>query len=65
MNLNPGSDDAVKAGCTCAGLGNNHGRGTGPFWMDLDCPIHGPSAIGRELREAKHREKVDGEVKPW
>ncbi len=41
MNMNPGSDDAVKAGCTCPASGNNHGRGTGPFCRSLGCPIHG------------------------
>jgi hypothetical protein len=48
MNLNPGSDAAIKKGCTCPVLDNGRGneelgriRG---FWIDQDCPIHGKSA---------------------
>lgn len=42
---NPGSNDAIDAGCTCPVLDNGHGneelgriRG---FWMRADCPLHG------------------------
>jgi hypothetical protein len=49
---NPGSDEAIKQGCTCAVLDNGHGKGayggdlkmpTGEplFWISEDCPIHG------------------------
>lgn len=45
----PGSDDAVKIGCTCPILDNQFGRGCGwvgedgteLFWQSSDCPIHG------------------------
>lgn len=45
---NPGSDEAIKAGCICAVLDNHHGAGCGTFnedgtphfWIRLDCPIH-------------------------
>jgi hypothetical protein len=47
--LNPGSDEAIKAGCKCPVLDNNHGRGCGAkdengdplFWMNGACKIHG------------------------
>lgn len=51
---NPGSDAAIKAGCTCAVLDNNHGKfpplldprdGEPLWWMDVDCPLHGAKAI--------------------
>jgi len=42
---NPGSDEAVAAGCTCAVMDNRHGQGIpskdGPlFWISGDCPLH-------------------------
>lgn len=43
----PGSDEAVKQGCTCPVMDNCRGRGayntpTGPvFYMSGDCPLHG------------------------
>ena len=43
--LNPGSDKAVKEGCTCAVLDNARGKGIDGkgklFWINGDCPIHG------------------------
>lgn len=40
---NPGSDTAIKMGCTCPILDNNRGEGiTGRlFWINQKCPIHG------------------------
>lgn len=48
---NPGTQEAIKSGCTCPVMDNNHGKGipipgkdgtiqTG-FWMSGDCPLHG------------------------
>lgn len=39
---NPGSDDAVRDGCTCPILDNNRGRGRkdGTFWITEHCPLH-------------------------
>ena len=41
--LNPGSDKAIKKGCTCPVLDNYHGKGLGnnQFWINENCPIHG------------------------
>lgn len=45
---NPGSDEALAMGCRCPILDNNYGTGAyqdsdGPhFWINQDCPIHGP-----------------------
>lgn len=41
----PGSDEAIKAGCTCPVLDNHHGRGfpcygETCFWYSGDCPLH-------------------------
>jgi hypothetical protein len=46
---NPGSDEAIKLGCTCPVEDNYHGDGipssVGPlFWMVNDCPVHGDEA---------------------
>lgn len=49
---NPGSREAVTAGCTCAVKDNYHGdgfmwRGQRVFWMTVDCPLHGTDARAR------------------
>ena len=42
---NPGSDEAIKRGCTCPVRDNARGKGymciSGVFWIDDDCPLHG------------------------
>lgn len=40
---NPGSDAAIKKGCTCPTLDNNHGlgRGDGLFYIEPACKLHG------------------------
>lgn len=42
---NPGSDEALQAGCRCPVMDNGHGAGymgqAGIFVMNLDCPLHG------------------------
>ena len=44
MNLNPGSDAAIKKGCTCPVLDNGRGNEElgriGGFWISQDCPVH-------------------------
>jgi hypothetical protein len=42
---NPGSDEAIKLGCTCPVIDNNHGAGCGNglFWISFECPLHGPN----------------------
>lgn len=42
---NPGSKEAVVAGCTCPVLDNAHGAGAVidgvvAYWYAMDCPIH-------------------------
>ena len=45
INPNPGSQTAIRLGCTCAILDNSYGRGSmygkGVFWISADCPLHG------------------------
>ena len=49
---NPGSEEAVAAGCKCPVLDNGHGKGIYGggvknekgkviFWINEDCPLHG------------------------
>jgi len=44
---NPGSAEAVAAGCLCAIMDNN--RGTAPprppdgWWINDNCPMHAPT----------------------
>lgn len=45
-NPNPGSQEAIKVGCTCPVMDNAGGRGIDfggeiLFWMNSLCPIHG------------------------
>ena len=47
----PGSDAAIKAGCTCPIMDNNHGWGywaEGVYIYTLDCPVHTFPAIDEE-----------------
>lgn len=43
---NPGSDEAIKRGCTCPQMDNGHGRGRGGdgetfgWWITEGCPLH-------------------------
>ncbi len=42
---NPGSAEAIKAGCSCPILDNRHGKGAydgkdGQFWINEGCPLH-------------------------
>lgn len=46
--FSPGSDSAIKAGCTCPIMDNCRGKGaykkpdgTPVFWYNKECPIHG------------------------
>jgi hypothetical protein len=45
LEPSPGSPSAVKKGCTCPVLDNNHGKGCYEdgrhFWVNGDCPLHG------------------------
>ncbi len=52
---NPGSDEAIAAGCLCPVMDNEYGQGCGVgengavlFWMSADCPIHGGVKDGPE-----------------
>lgn len=41
---NPGSREALDAGCRCPVMDNNHGKRPGMFggwYIALDCPVHG------------------------
>lgn len=42
--MNPGSDEAIDAGCKCPVLDNAHGKGymgiDGKFAVLDDCPLH-------------------------
>jgi len=47
----PGSDEAVKQGCTCPVLDNARGKGfmmqgERCFWYSGDCPVH----VRREIK---------------
>lgn len=42
---NPGSNEALDAGCICPVMDNNHGK-YAPYppdgwWIDPECPVHG------------------------
>ena len=54
--LNPGSDEAIKAGCTCPVMDNYYGKGIGKdksgetlFWYDGECPIHTPQTTKKKV----------------
>ena len=53
---NPGTQEAIDAGCTCPVLDNGWGKGSGyldkdgkpTFWRDADCPLHGYIDLGNK-----------------
>jgi hypothetical protein len=51
---NPGSDEALDRGCTCAVLDNNHGRlapwPNDGWWITEGCPVHCPLKEERDAR---------------
>ncbi len=57
---NPGSDAARDVGCNCPVLDNGHGRGDGPFWVRMDCPLHGDKPHGEspDARPVPHKETL-------
>lgn len=56
---NPGSDEALKLGCKCPVLDNNHGRGhrgePNSFICVADCPVHTPNPVQRLLNKRRKR----------
>jgi len=48
---NPGSQEAINAGCICAIYDNYHGEGfyyggtEKCFWITQGCPVHDPDAL--------------------
>jgi hypothetical protein len=50
----PGSDEAIKLGCTCAVLDNAHGKGymsiPGIYVFSEGCPLHWPGEGGKSDR---------------
>jgi hypothetical protein len=59
---NPGSDEAIKQGCTCPVLDNGHGTGymgqKGIFVFNIDCPVHWPSGIPSEAQAFKELVRI-------
>jgi hypothetical protein len=57
QKLNPGSDEAIKAGCLCPCDDNAYGKGymgmKGVFVMQANCPLHGTDAR-KNLLKQKH-----------
>lgn len=66
---NPGSDEAVDAGCTCPVLDNSHGEGMPGlfgkklFWVNGDCPLHALRVIENE-KGGDSVKKPSGKMKP-
>lgn len=76
---NPGSDEAVAAGCTCPVLDNNRGKrapfpsliiaGADGWWVSGDCRIHSPTR--KQVQAVTDHHFGDGCVlqpkprKPW
>lgn len=51
----PGSDEAVKAGCTCPVIDNARGKGAwgtrgenAVFWINDSCKLHGGKREGKK-----------------
>lgn len=58
---NPGSAEAVEAGCKCPVMDNLHGKGIPlttsgcitqvAYWINGDCPIHGLPALRKAAEQ--------------
>ena len=50
---NPGSPDAIKAGCTCPRMDNGNGRGyrDGLYVRDAECPLHGMQTGNTDIHD--------------
>ena len=61
---NPGSDEAIDQGCTCAVLDNGRGKGCGMFdengeslfWLNANCPLHGSPMVSRPMEVEEHEQ---------
>lgn len=59
---NPGSPEAIAAGCTCPVIDNHHGKGIPTragerlFWYDSTCPLHGTPTRSLLDKEPHHAE---------
>lgn len=59
----PGSQEAIKRGCTCSPTDNNHGRGHHQrggkpvFYLNETCPIHGHGLGCRSCGDGSPREQ--------
>ena len=46
---NPGSEAAIKSGCSCAVMDNNHGKWApwppSGWWITEGCPVHAPVKV--------------------
>lgn len=64
--LNPGSPEAVKAGCRCPVIDNHYGKGVPygdsvEYWMTEECPLHGfKSEHGATAAQGSYMPKVVG-----
>jgi hypothetical protein len=62
---NPGSNNALDRGCTCAVMDNNRGRWAphppNDWWITVGCPVHDPTDNVKAVRALidEHREVFD------
>ena len=58
---NPGSDEAIKQGCTCPVMDNEHGRGymgiKGTYVWVMDCPLHTENPSYRTVGDMERKHK--------
>jgi hypothetical protein len=59
--MNPGSHEAIKAGCKCPRSDNNNGRGMYTnkqgekiFVYSADCPLHGNAIVHTLFKATGH-----------
>ena len=59
---NPGSDEAIAAGCTCPVLDNAHGKGyygkAGVFVYTVGCPVHDPGRLAIQSKAGQAMTKL-------
>lgn len=66
--MNPGSPEALKAGCTCPVVDNANGKGVlgngeaYGWWVTASCSLHGANTTGEDNPERIKR-PVSGDEK--
>ena len=68
-SVNPGSPEAIAAGCRCPVIDNCHGRGArcdgSEFFINGDCPVHAPMSASITIPASSDSGQAKAVVFSW